>query len=185
MAASFHRAWLVANYRRGGIEAISRRLLLADRCESLLRLFGASVGEECVLHGPLVIHNATGNYENLSIGRNVHVGRMVILDLAERLTIEDEATVSMGATILTHADVGERPLAQIYPRQARPTRIGSGAWIGANAVILPGSDVGSRAVVGAGAVVRESVRDDEAVGGVPARPLTQREGSLSEGTPDS
>ncbi|HET8556633.1 MAG TPA: acyltransferase [Gaiellaceae bacterium] len=175
VVASLYRRWLSMSYRRRGIAAINRRLLLADRCETILKLFGASVGAECVLHGPLVIHNASGDYANLSIGRNVHVGRMVLLDLADQLTIEDDATVSMGATILTHADVGDRPLAGKYPRQACPTRIGAGAWIGANAVIFPGADVGARAVVGAGGVVRERVPDGEAVGGVPARPLGRPE----------
>ena len=109
------RAWLAAAYRRAGIAAINRRLLLADRCESLLAQFGAAVGDGFVLHGPLVVHNAEADYGNLSIGRQRPVGRLVMLDLAERLTIEDDATVSMGATILTHADVGDRPLAEVYP----------------------------------------------------------------------
>jgi maltose O-acetyltransferase len=148
-------------------------LLLADRCEPLLTQFGAVVGEECVLHGPLVLHNAANDYRNLSIGRNVHIGRLVVLDLAERITIENDATVSMGVTILTHADVGDRPLAERYPRTTQQTRIGEGAWIGANATILPGCDVGRRAVVGAGAVVLEPVPPEAVVGGVPARPLAR------------
>jgi maltose O-acetyltransferase len=150
---------------------MNRRLLLADRCESLLSQFGAVVGEECVLHGPLVVHNAANDYRNLVIGRKVHVGRLVVLDLAERVTIEDDATVSMGVTILTHADVGDRPLAERYPRMSRPTRIGEGAWIGANATVLSGCDIGRRAVVGAGAVVLEPVPEEAVVGGVPAQPL--------------
>jgi acetyltransferase-like isoleucine patch superfamily enzyme len=169
---TLHEAWLSALYRMGGIAAINRRLLLASRCEGLLAQFGASVGEGCVLHGPLVVHNATADYRNLSIGRNVHVGPLVVLDLAERLIIEDDATVSMGATILTHADVGERPLAEVYPRTAEPGRIGAGAWIGANATVLVGCDIGERAVVAAGAVVRQPVPEGTVVGGVPAEPLT-------------
>jgi maltose O-acetyltransferase len=171
MLDTVRRAWLAGLYRRWGIAAINRRLLLADRCESLLREFGAAVGENCVLHGPLVLHNAANDYRNLSIGNNVHIGRVVVLDLAERVTVEDDATVSMGVTILTHADVGDRPLAERYPRTAQQTRIGEGAWIGANATVLPGCDVGRRAVVGAGAVVLEPVPADAVVGGVPARPI--------------
>lgn len=170
--ATVDGAWLSALYRRGGIAAINRRLLLADRCEELLTRFGASVGEGCVLHGPLVVYNADPDYRNLSIGDNVHVGPLVVLDLAERLVLENDATVSMGATILTHADVGERPLAEVYPRTAEPARVGAGAWIGANATVLVGCEIGQRAVVGAGAVVRESVPDGAIVGGVPAEPLT-------------
>ena len=97
----------------------------------------------------------------------------MILDLAQPLAIEDDATVSMGATILTHADVGDRPLAESHPRVARPTRIGTGAWIGANATVFPGCDIGERAVVGAGAVVLEPVVEGEMVAGVPARALAQ------------
>jgi acetyltransferase-like isoleucine patch superfamily enzyme len=174
VAATLQRAWLAVAYRGAGIAAINRRLLLADRCESLLAQFGATVGDGCVLHGPLVVHNAEDDYRNLSIGNNVHVGRLVLLDLAERLTIEDDATVSMGATILTHADVGDRPLAEVYPRTTEPARVGSGAWIGANATVLPGCEIGARAVVGAGAVVSESVPDGAVVGGVPTRPLSHR-----------
>lgn len=173
MLARLERAWLAVLYRRSGIAAINKRLLLADRCESLLNDFGAGVGENCVLHGPLVVHNAVNDYRNLSIGDNVHIGRVVVVDLAELVTIENDATISMGVTILTHADVGDRPLAERYPRTARQTRIGEGAWIGANATVLPGCDIGRRAVVGAGAVVLEPVPADSVVGGVPARPLQQ------------
>ena len=170
--ATLDGAWLSAQYRRRGIAAINRRLLLAGRCEELLARFGASVGQGCVLHGPLVVHNANPDYRNLSIGDNVHVGPLVVLDLAERLVVENDATVSMGATILTHADVGDRPLADAYPRAAEPARVGAGAWIGANATVLVGCDIGERAVVAAGAVVREPVPDGAVVGGVPAEPLT-------------
>jgi len=170
--ATLYEAWLAALYRREGIAAINRRLLLTDRCEVILARFGAVVGDGCVLHGPLVVHNAARDYSNLSVGSNVHIGPLVVLDLAERLVIEDEATISMGATILTHADVGDRPLSDAYPRTAEPARIGAGAWIGANATVLVGCDIGARAVVAAGAVVRESVPDNAVVGGVPAQPLT-------------
>jgi maltose O-acetyltransferase len=170
--ATLRGAWLAAEFRRGGIAAINRRLLTAGRCEELLARFGAEVGRGCVLHGPLVVHNADPDYRNLSIGDNVHVGPLVVLDLAERVVLEDDATVSMGATILTHADVGDRPLAEVFPRTAGPARVGTGAWIGANATVLVGCEIGERAVVAAGAVVREPVPDGAVVGGVPAEPLT-------------
>ena len=49
--------------------------------------------------------------------------------------------------------------------------IGTGAWIGAGAVIM--ASVGDRTVVGAGAVVVKPVVADEKVGGVPAKPLNK------------
>ena len=167
----FERLWLTLAFRRSGIAAVNRRLLLAPRCESLLARYGARVGTGCVLHGPLVIHNAEPDYRKLSIGDNVHIGPLVMLDLAEGLTIDNDATISLGTTILTHADVGERPLAETYPRVAKPTRIGAGAWLGANATVLPGGEIGERAVVGAGALVLDPVPAGAVVGGVPARAL--------------
>ena len=43
------------------------------------------------------------------------------------------------------------------------------AWIGSNAVILPGVKLGKGSVVGAGTVVKKDVLENEVVGGVPAK----------------
>jgi acetyltransferase-like isoleucine patch superfamily enzyme len=53
--------------------------------------------------------------------------------------------------------------------QVVPTRVRTGASIGSGAVILCGVTIGSRAMVGAGAVVTHDVPDDSVVAGVPAR----------------
>ena len=139
-------------------------------------MFGAEVALPSVIHGPLVVHGASTNYSHLRLGSNVHVGRLAFLDLTGALTIEADATVSMGATILTHADVGGRPLSSEYPRHVSETRVGNGSYIGANATVLAGCHVGRRAVVGAGAVVTQQVPDEAVVGGVPARELRERTG---------
>ena len=48
-------------------------------------------------------------------------------------------------------------------------RIGSGSWLGANVVVLPGAQIGEHVVVAAGAVVRGDIPDHCVVAGVPAR----------------
>ncbi len=60
------------------------------------------------------------------------------------------------------------PIGRQWPTEA-PVRIGSGSWLGANAVILPGAQIGEHVVVAAGAVVRGEVPDRCVVAGVPAR----------------
>ena len=60
------------------------------------------------------------------------------------------------------------PIGRQWPTEA-PVRIGSGSWLGANAVILPGAQIGEHVVVAAGAVVRGDVPDRCVVAGVPAR----------------
>ena len=49
--------------------------------------------------------------------------------------------------------------------------IGSGSWLGANVVILPGTTLGRNTVVAAGAVVRGTFPDHVVLGGVPAKVL--------------
>jgi maltose O-acetyltransferase len=127
-----------------------------------------------VLHGPLTIHNADGSYDNLAIADRVHLGPGVVLDLTGPLTIGEAATVSMGTTILTHEDVGDRPLRLQYPRKVEETRVGAGAYVGANVTVLAGCHIGERAVVGAGAVVTRPVPDGVRVTGVPAVPSPHR-----------
>ncbi|MUH58095.1 MAG: acyltransferase, partial [Actinobacteria bacterium] len=50
-------------------------------------------------------------------------------------------------------------------------KIGSGSWLGANVVILPGTTLGRNSVVAAGAVVRGEFPDHVVLGGIPARIL--------------
>ncbi len=62
----------------------------------------------------------------------------------------------------------DAPIGWQRPVEA-PVRIGSGSWLGAHAVVLPGAQIGCQVVVAAGAVVRGTVPDRCVVAGVPAR----------------
>jgi acetyltransferase-like isoleucine patch superfamily enzyme len=52
---------------------------------------------------------------------------------------------------------------------ANDIRIGDDVWLGTNAVILPGVEIGDGCVVGAGAVVTKSFESGLILAGVPAR----------------
>jgi acetyltransferase-like isoleucine patch superfamily enzyme len=87
------------------------------------------------------------------------------------VSIGDRVTITSGVCLLTHdgstwlirdAD-GNR-----HQRYA-PIKIGDDVFIGINAIIMPGVTIGSRVVVGAGAVVTRDIPDGVVVAGNPAR----------------
>jgi len=162
-------------FRFEGMNGVCRLLARTPKRSvvPLLRAFGAEIGPNADLELFLVIHNADPDFRNLKVGPGVHIGKQVFFDLRAAVVIEETATISMRAMLLTHLDVGQSPLVQRYPRQHAPVRIAAGAYIGAGATVLPGVTVGARAVVGAGAVVTRDVAPDAVVVGVPATPLVR------------
>lgn len=51
--------------------------------------------------------------------------------------------------------------------------IGENCWLGANAIILPGVELGDNVIVAAGAVVNSSFKSNVVIGGVPAKVLKE------------
>jgi maltose O-acetyltransferase len=55
--------------------------------------------------------------------------------------------------------------------EVRPVKIGRRCYLGAGAIVLPGSTIGDGAIVGAGAVVRGEIPAGSVAVGTPARPI--------------
>ncbi|NNU43108.1 hypothetical protein HK415_07980 [Ramlibacter sp. B156] len=66
---------------------------------------------------------------------------------------------------------GDSVYAQLRRRQeyGKPVTIGSDVWIGGGAIILPGVQVGDRAVIGAGSVVSRDIPAGVLAAGNPCR----------------
>jgi maltose O-acetyltransferase len=62
--------------------------------------------------------------------------------------------------------------------EVRQTVVEDDVWVGQRVVVLPGVKIGHGAIVGAGAVVTKDVPAYAVVGGVPARFIKYRAGSL-------
>ena len=157
-------------YLRSGSEGIAAQLrsTTGDHA-TILRELGASVGEDVSIHGPLQIVNAGDDFSRLVIGDRAHLGTDVLIDLADNVTIEAEATLSMRCTLITHIDVGPGPLREKRPREQAPLRIAAGAYLGTGATILHGVTVGAGATVGAHALVAKDVPPGATVAAPPAR----------------
>ncbi len=145
-------------YLRDSIEGVQNEIRhMRSGHADALRQFGADVALDAGIIGPVSLVNSRFDFSNLTIGPRTHIGSEVFFDLADKVTIEAGATLSMRVMVITHLDVGRGPLIFDRPRQLGPVVIGSGAFIGAGAVILHGVTIGPLAVVAAGAVVTKNV----------------------------
>jgi len=134
---------------------------------AILRAEGASLGLRTRILRGLVVHNASSDLSQLSIGDDCHIGRQVLLDLASPIRIGDRVTISMRVVLVTHTNVGDSRCG--LPSSSAGVDIGDDVYIGAGATILPGVRIGKAAIVGAGAVVTRDVDPATTVVGIPAK----------------
>lgn len=120
---------------------------------------GARIGERCVLG------------QNVFVGPGVVVGNGVKVqnNVSLYAGVEVEDDVFLGPScVLTNVN---NPRAHVERKsEFRPTRLGRGCTVGANATIVCGHDVGEYAFVAAGAVVTRDVPPYALMVGSPARP---------------
>ena len=110
----------------------------------------------------------------LSIGANIYAGAYCNIRCCGRIDIEDGVRLSQFVSLIDgNYDFRKKSVA-ICDLAAEWVKIGSGAWIGAQAVILPRVEIGEGAVVGAGSIVTKSVPPFAVVAGNPARILSYR-----------
>jgi len=138
---------------------------------------GAIVGD-----GTLIWHDAHVR-AGARIGRDCVVGKGVYVDtgaiIGDGCKIQNNVSVYQGVTLDDEVFVGPSAVFtnDRFPRAASDdwelvtTAVRRGASIGANATILCGHEIGSFAMVAAGAVVTDDVADHELVAGNPARRL--------------
>lgn len=110
------------------------------------------------------------------IGQNVCIGPDVCI--GDRCKIQNNVSVYKGVTLEDDVFCGPSCVfTNVYNPRAfierknefRSTRVKKGATIGANATIVCGSTIGQYSFVGAGAVVKDDVKDYAIVVGVPAK----------------
>jgi galactoside O-acetyltransferase len=132
-------------------------------------------------------HSTVDDFVFLNAGRSTEVGRYVHIACHSsvigggELSIGDYAVVATGARILTATDTfrdGAR-MSTHLPAELRavvdsPVVIRSDAFVGANAVVMPGVTIAEGAVAGAGSVVTRDLEAWTIYVGVPARPVGRR-----------
>lgn len=167
-----------ARWRARGVRIAATAIIEVHPGADLEIARGASVGHGSVLiaaRDPRGVNPAAASmrigegtaineYCNIrAAGGRVEIGRQCLLGQFVSIIASNHGTAP-----------GTAMIDQAWDQARRSVIIGDDVWIGAHAALLPGIDIGSGAVIAAGAVVSKSVPAGEIWGGVPARQIGRR-----------
>ncbi len=133
----------------------------------LLRLFGAKIGENCVIHSSVYIPSP----KNLIFGSHSAMGPQVQLHFGKTI-IGSKVTISQ-RTYLCSAS--HETTSINTPFKAGTIVIKDFVWIASEAFIMSNVIVGKGAIVGARAAVFKNVNEWTIVGGNPAKFIKKRD----------
>ncbi len=140
---------------------------------AFLKIAGAKIGKNTVIHSIKFFNFYRGTFSNLQIGNDCFLGNEVMFDLAAPIHLGDQVTIAERSIILTHTNVGytDHPLQSRIPSKTAAVVIKSGCFIGVNSVVLCGVSIGEQTAIGSLSLVDKDVPAQSVYGGVPARPI--------------
>jgi acetyltransferase-like isoleucine patch superfamily enzyme len=134
------------------------------------KALGAEVGKNVVFHFKTEIRGI----HKLKIGKGTIVGDNVLLAAQRGLTIGENVNISSNVSIYSDAHDHRDPYFRCTPQTTRPITIGNRVWLGSNAIVLTGVNIGEGAVCCAGCVVTQDVEPYTVVAGIPAKKVNER-----------
>jgi maltose O-acetyltransferase len=138
----------------------------------LLRAAGCRVARNASFLGEVALVGPAGSASRLEVGEGSIVAPRVTFGLDAAVVLGRNVSISPGVTLYTGTHAIGRRRGRMDPRVvARPVVVEDGAWIGMQALVLPGVRIGAGAIVSAGAVVTADVAPDTLVAGNPATPV--------------
>jgi len=112
---------------------------------------------------------------SIKIGENAFINRGCLIDGSGGVTIGENVRLAFNVSLITSSHEIGKSLRRAAELVREPVSIGDGAWIGASALVMPGVEISSGVVVGAGSVVTKDLHKDAVFVGVPARFLRDLE----------
>ena len=144
----------------------------------------AVIDEGCEIHDGAKIWHFSHIMPDCTIGLNCNIGQNVVISpgvvLGSNVKIQNNVSVYTGVVCEDDVFLGPSMVFTnvINPRSAvnrrgeyARTLVKKGASIGANATVVCGNDIGSFALIGAGAVITKDVADYALVVGNPAKQI--------------
>jgi maltose O-acetyltransferase len=116
----------------------------------------------------------------LKVGRRSLIGHGCLFDNGALVELGDNVGVGMRVMFVTSThDIGPSECRADGYAHFKPIMVGNGTWIGAGAIILAGVTIGEGCIIAAGSVVTKNCAPNVMYGGVPARPIGQKELSVT------
>ena len=109
------------------------------------------------------------NKQNVSIGKNVFIGHFNYIDGYRKVVIEEGCQITNHVSIVTHSSHNTIRLQYLNKDKSGEVYIGKNTYVGANAVIMPGSKIGKGCIVSAFSFVKGDFPDYSILRGQPAR----------------
>ena len=191
-------------YRRIGFGSARGRIFIGKRVRILAKRKiccedGMTIGDDCYINA--LCRNGVTIGRDFSLGRKSSIECTgVIRELGDSLVIGDHVGIAANAFIAVRGPVRIGSNTIIGPSVAihaenhqyddvsTPIRlqgarrlgvtIGEDCWIGSNVIILDGVIIGKGAIVAAGAVITKDVSPYAIVGGVPAKVIEMKRGTM-------
>lgn len=106
---------------------------------------------------------------NIEAGDNFYANNNCVFVDPGKITFGDNVFIGPSCGFYTaHHPIHPELRNKLY-EYARPIKVGSDVWIGGNTVVLPGAEIGSNVVIGAGSVVTGKIPDNVVAFGNPCR----------------
>lgn len=149
-----------------------------EKRAALVREIFAAFGEGSFVQGPIQIHYGV----HTKIGQRFFGNFNLTIQDDGEVTIGDDCNFGPNVTIVTPVHpliADERRFVTTESGEhkrfcwAKPVRIGSNCWFGANVVVCPGVTIGDGCVIGAGAVVTRDIPANSFAAGVPCRVIRE------------
>lgn len=127
----------------------------------------SNIGKDTWIRSASLVEEA-----GITIGTNTIIGRRNFISCAKKIVIGNDCILGPNVTVVdnnhAYTDLSKSISAQGISEPI-PVTIGDECWIGTNAVILPGTNMGKHCVIGANSVVSGAVPDYSVVTGIPGK----------------
>ena len=134
---------------------------------ALLRLFGAKIGEGCILKPGINIKYPW----KLSIGNNCWIGENVWIDNLAEVKIGDNVCISQGAMLLCGNHNYKKTT---FDLMIGEIKLEDGAWVSAKSVVCPGVTMKSHSILTVGSIATKDCEAYSIYQGNPAVKIKER-----------